>query len=268
MSKRIEFVKDFYAEYSEEGRLQRSRQGQLEFLTTMEYIHKYAKKGDKVLEVGAGTGKYSITLAKEGFQVDAFDLSEHNLEILKKNAENELGSSASEKLRVSQGDATDLHMYKDEYFDITLVLGPLYHLYTDEERKAAIDEAIRVTKRDGIVIFAFLSVFAIIFVNYFQGNLIAGLEENFDDAFDTRHFENQLFTGYMIEEFEALFEGKGTEWLKTVAVDGILEMAEHRADFEMSDEEFAEYAKMHLATCEKRELLGASSHLIYICKKK
>ena len=37
---------------------------------------------------------------------------------------------------------------------------------------------------------------------------------------------------------------------------------------EMSDEEFEAFAKMQLALCEKRELLGSSSHLLYICKKK
>lgn len=53
----------------------------------------------------------------------------------------------------------------------------------------------------------------------------------------------------------------------TVAVDNILELAEGRADFKMSDEEFELFVKYHLAICEKRELLGSSSHLLYICRK-
>ena len=68
-------------------------------------------------------------------------------------------------------------------------------------------------------------------------------------------------------EFENLFEEKNVEYLKTVAVDSVLELAEERKDFAMSDEEFEAFAKYHLATCEKRELLGCSSHLLYICKK-
>ena len=57
------------------------------------------------------------------------------------------------------------------------------------------------------------------------------------------------------------------KYITTVAVDNTLELAEGRADFKMSEEEFTLFVKYHLATCEKRELLGSSSHLLYICKK-
>ncbi len=55
MSKRIEIVSSFYDDIDEDSRLNRSRHGQLEYATTMEYIHRYAKQGAKVLEIGAGT---------------------------------------------------------------------------------------------------------------------------------------------------------------------------------------------------------------------
>lgn len=48
----------------------------------------------------------------------------------------------------------------------------------------------------------------------------------------------------------------------------MLELAERTRDFQMSDEEFALFANYHLATCEKKELLGSQTHLLYICKKK
>ena len=53
-----------------------------------------------------------------------------------------------------------------------------------------------------------------------------------------------------------------------MAADTILELARKRTDFVMSDEDFETFAKYHLAFCEKRELLGASSHLLYVCRKK
>ena len=68
-------------------------------------------------------------------------------------------------------------------------------------------------------------------------------------------------------EFEKLFKNKPVQYLNTVAVDSVLELAEGRSDFVISDEEFEAFAKMQLALCEKRELLGSSSHLLYICKK-
>ncbi len=166
-----------------------------------------------------------------------------------------------------QGDALNLENFEDEQFDVTLVLGPLYHLYDKEDVRRAIEEAIRVTKRGGILFVAFLSVYAILQNNYLSGNLAAGLKENFDAGFNVRHFEEQLFTGYDIAEFEQLFEAYNVQHLTTVAVDGIMELAEERSDFKMSDEEFELFCDYHLRICEKRELLGCSGHLFYICRK-
>lgn len=261
MSKREELINMFYDGYQEDARLSKSRHGQLEYLTTMHYVHKLLPENSKILEVGAGTGRYSITLAKEGYEVTSIELAESNLEILQKN------SSGVSNINVMQGDALDLGRLKSNTYDLTLVLGPLYHLYEEEEQKRALKEAIRVTKSDGIVMVAFLSVHAILFDNYLQGNLCSGIEENFTAEYRVKHFAEQLFTGFNTDEFEALFKDMPVEWVTTAATDSILELAEGRSDFIMSDAEFEAFAKYHLRHCEKRELLGCSSHLIYICKK-
>lgn len=86
MSTRQEIVRGFYEQYDENKRLERSRHGQLEFRTTLAYIHRYADQGSKVLEIGAGTGRYSITLAKEGMNMTAVELVESNLAVLRENA--------------------------------------------------------------------------------------------------------------------------------------------------------------------------------------
>ena len=261
MSKRLEIVSSFYNEIDEDARLERSRHGQMEYITTMHYIRKYAKKGAKLLEIGAGTGRYSIALAKAGYDVTSVELVEHNLEVLKKNSE------GIANIQSYQGDALDLSRFADNSFDVTLLFGPLYHLYEPQDVQKAIDEAIRVTKPDGVILVAFLSVYAIMFDNYLQGNLLAGIEENFTEDYQIKHFEEQLFTGYDIVGFEELFADKQVQYLSTVAVDSVLELAEGRSDFVMSDEEFEAFAKLQLALCEKRELFGSSSHLLYICKK-
>ena len=64
MSERVQMIQSFYSAINEDARLDRSRQGQLEYFTTMEYIHRYTQTGSKILEIGAGTGRYSIALAK------------------------------------------------------------------------------------------------------------------------------------------------------------------------------------------------------------
>lgn len=261
MSKRVEIVSSFYDSIEEDLRLGESWQGQLEYFTTMNYIRRFAKDGDKILEIGAGTGRYSISLAKEGFEVTAVELVESNLEVLKKN------SSGLKNIQSFRGDALDLGRFEDNTFDITLVFGPMYHLYEENDVHRALEEAIRVTKKDGVIFVAFLSAYSILFDNYLQGNLADGIEENFTEDYKVKHFEEQLFTGYDIVEFEQLFEEMGVKHVTTAAMDSVLELAEGRKDFAMSEEDFQLFVQYHLATCEKRELLGCSSHLLYVCRK-
>ncbi len=262
MITRKEIVSSFYDRYDEDGRTVRSRHGQLEYCTTMTYIHRYAAKASRILEVGAGTGRYSIALAGEGMDVTAVELVESNLAVLREN------SRGMENIRSFQGDATDLRRFPDNTFDATLFFGPMYHLYETDEVNRAIDEAIRVTKPNGVILFAFLSVFAIMYANYFYGNWTEGQKENFTEDYRVRHFKEQLFTGYDITEFEGLFSEKPVEWITTAGVDGLLEPIERRPDFSMTDTEFRAFAEWYLAFAEKRELLGTTSHLLYICRKR
>lgn len=261
MSRRLDIVGSFYARFDEDARVEISRQGQLEYRTTMEYIHRHAPTDGKILEIGAGTGRYSIALAREGYNVTALELLEHNLQVLRQN-----GSGLS-KLSAHQADALDLGRFRDGTFDMTLVLGPMYHLYEPDEVRTAIREALRVTKPGGVVFFAFLSVYAIMGNNYLKGNTRFGIQENFAPDFRVLHFPEQLFTGYDIAEFEELFTEFPCDHLTTAAADGILELASGRGDFDLPEEEFEAWVQYHLSTCEKRELLGHSSHLLYICRR-
>ncbi|MBQ1703792.1 MAG: class I SAM-dependent methyltransferase, partial [Oscillospiraceae bacterium] len=146
----MSYLEDYYNGYDEEGRLL-SRHGQVEYLTTMKYIReRLAETPDpKIIEVGAGTGRYSVTLAKEGVNVTAVELIQHNLEILKSKLD------GSEPITAIQGNALDLSAFPDSSFDITLLLGPMYHLYTREEKLQALSEAVRVTKPGGYIFVAY-----------------------------------------------------------------------------------------------------------------
>lgn len=261
MSTREEIIRSFYQEANEDSRLQRTRHGQLEYAVTMHYIHRFAVPDARVLEIGAGTGRYSIALAQEGMNVTAVELVESNLAVLREN------SRGIENLQSFQGDATDLSQFEDQSFDVALVLGPLYHLYETEDVRKAIDEAIRVTKKGGVILFAFISVYGIMYANYLSGNWAAGQEENFTEDFRIRHFKEQLFTGYDVTEFEKLFDGKPVQYITTTGTDGILESVEDRADFQITDEDFPAFVNWYLTFSEKRELLGSTNHLLYICRK-
>ena len=127
MSKRTELINAFYDGYCEDLRLKKSRHGQLEYLTTMHYINKMTAANSSALEIGAGTGRYSIALAKKGYKVTALELADRNFDILKENAK------GIQNVHCYQGDALDLGGLEDNSFDLTLVLGPMYPLFTKED---------------------------------------------------------------------------------------------------------------------------------------
>ena len=173
----------------------------------MKYVHKYlerlaeetgkSKSDIQILDIGAATGGYSIPLWKEGYDVTAVELVKHNLGMLK---------AKGTGVKAFQGNALKLKKFEKDFFDLTLLFGPMYHLYEDADVQKAIDEAIRVTKPGGTILFAFISVFAIMYSNYFQGNWRFGEEENFTPDYKVKHFKEQLFTGYDVVDFEKLFE--------------------------------------------------------------
>lgn len=259
---RADILNRIYNNYDEDTRLTGSRHGQLEYLTTMHYIHRLVPTGSRVLEVGAGTGRYSIALAKEGYDVTAVELVPHNLEILKRNA------VGLENLLALQGDATNLGAFAENSFDAVFLFGPMYHLYEEAEQHKALDEAIRVAKPGGVIMASFISVYEIMYVNYLQGNFRSGMEENYDADYRVRHFKEQGFTGFDIQEFENLFADKPVRKIALAGTDSVLELAEETAGFQLSDDDFQLFADYHLQTCEKRELLGSQTHLLYICRKK
>lgn len=262
MDARKEIVNSFYDGYFEDSRLIRSRHGQLEYLTTMHFINKFAAAGCSIIELGAGTGRYSVALAKAGHNVTAVELAEKNFELLVENGR------GVKSLTALHGDALDLSRFADDSFDLTLVFGPMYHVYDEAERMTVLREAVRVTKPGGVILTAFLSIHAIMYDNYLQNNFEAGLIENFTPDYAVRHFAEQVFTGYNIDEFEAQFDALPVDHITTAAADGMLELASGRGDFALSDEDFKLFAEYHLHHCERRELLGLSSHLIHVCRKR
>ncbi len=260
--KRIKCLKSYYENYDENSRLER-RRGQVEFLTTVHYIEKYLKKDMKILEIGAGTGRYSHFFAQNGFEVDAIELIQHNIEIFKANTKD------GEKVKIQQGDAVHLKNIKDNEYDITLLLGPMYHLYTYEERKAAISEAIRVTKKGGIIFAAYVNNDMTVYQFCFsRGNIYNERYKKLID-FDTFKLSStpeEVFALYRKSDVDDLMSVFDVTRLHYVGTDMLTRFIADAIDT-MDDATFDTYMRYHLTICERPDMIGATHHMLDIFRK-
>ena len=257
------FLEDYYNNYDEDGRLL-SRHGQVEYLTTMKYIRECVSglSDPKILEVGAGTGRYSVTLAKEGFDVTAVELVAHNLEILKSKLD------GSEKLSAIQGNALDLSVLPDSTFDLTMLLGPMYHLYTRADKIRALSEAVRVTKSGGCIFVSYCMNEPTV-IQYVFG--LNNLREVTDLNLLTSDWHcvsepKEVFELSRTEDIASYDAELSVERIKLVATDGATNYIRELID-SMDDETFEKWVEYHFAICERQDLIGASHHTLDILKK-
>ena len=256
------FLKLHYQSYDEDARL-RSKSGKIEFITTMHYINRYLKEGYRVLEVGAGTGIYSHAIARKGYSVDAIELVEHNIDIFNRN------TACGEKITVRQGNAVDLSYIEDEVYDITLLLGPMYHLFTVEEQRRALEEGLRVTKCGGKLFVAYCGNDATA-VQFYFGKHMTKIQP-FADLADKNTFKlnsipELIFALHRREDIDVLIDGLNVKRLHFVGTDMATQYMREKVD-EMDEEEYALYLKYVLATCERTDLVGASNHFLDILQK-
>ena len=259
----MNYLEDYYNNYDEEGRLL-SKHGQVEYLTTMKYIQESLDEisKPKILEIGAGTGRYSVTLAKQGLDVTAVELISHNLEILTGKLD------GSEKIKTFQGNALDLSFLPDNSFDLTLLLGPMYHLYTKQDKLKALSEAIRVTKPGGRIFVAYcMNEPTIVQYVFGQDHLHEILDNNMVTAdWHCISEPKDLFAMVRVEEIAELDESFPVERIKLVATDGATNYMRDRIDA-MDDETFSKWIEYHFLICERQDLVGASHHTLDIIKK-
>ncbi len=255
-------ITGFYENYDEDNRL-RSRHGQVEYRTTMHFVRKYLKPGMRVLEIGAATGRYSHALARQGFRVDAVELVEKNILEFRENTQ------SGEDITIRQGDARDLSAFPDNTYDVTLLLGPMYHLFTLEDKLRALGEAIRVTKQGGVVFAAYCGNDATILQFAFLRGMYA--DPRYQALIDPVTFKAasdpvELFELHRKEEIEALRSHFSVTPLHYVATDGFANYM-RQPIAEMEEQVYQAYLRYHLATCERQDMVGYSNHLLDIFRK-
>lgn len=256
MEREEDRVNALYASGREAGRLTWGPSAWVEYLTTMRVLGDYLRQGMKILDLGAGTGAYTLPLADMGFPVDAVELAQRNAELLRRSVR------PGQQIRVFCQSAADLSAFPDGAYDVVLLFGPLYHIADPAERRQCIREALRVCKPEGVLLAAYISNDAVpltecLYRDFFR----PGEPGSYDHS--TFRVEPVPFQFLTLEEMRRELRDSGVHILREVASDGVSELLESTINA-MGVESYQEYLNYHFYCCEKPEMLGRSNHLLFV----
>lgn len=265
----MQTLESYYKKFDEDHRL-KTRHGQIEFFVTMHYIKKFlaqissrptppSNSEIKILDVGAATGAYSIPLCREGFDVTAVELTKTNFEALRSKHEN---------IKCWNANALDLNFLGEENFDMTLLLGPLYHLRTQEEKLQALSQARRVTKTGGVIFAGYvMNEYAILTYCFGKNKIKENIsKQQVSEDFKTICGADDLYSYSRREEIDFLAKESRLERVAIFSPDGPSDYM--RRELNSFDEEtFELFKKYALCISARPDLLGAGSHLVDVLKK-
>ena len=267
----LDTIDDVAAFYDEDPAREHARleEHQLEYELTWRFLDRHLPREGRVLDLGAGTGRYSLELARRGYEVTAIDLSPGLIQEARVRAATE---GLEDRVRFAVGDARDPGALPDARFDAVLLMGPLYHLVEEADRRSVVSEAHARLVSGGVIFSAFLSRLGVL------GDFISRMPEWIEDRAHVRSFLDRGrrpddaprggFRGHFakVEEIAPLHEAEGFETITLVGVEPAIS-----ADDESFNSLAGRRRDAWLDLLEKiaaeDSIVGASRHLLYIGRK-
>jgi len=244
----------------------------LEFETTLYFLKKYLPEKGLILDAGGGPGRYTIELAKSGYQVVLLDLTPKLLEIAKRQIAKAKVKNNVKK--IVRGSIIDLSRFKNNTFDAVICLGgPLSHVEKEEDRQKAVNELIRVAKKGTPI---FISVMGRL------GMLIESPRYWPKEVEMTKHFrelwqdgDDHLWLGYsychffLPEEFERLLKRNDAFILEKIGLEGLAHTKKEMTKLENHyPTAWKNWLEAHHKLCNHPAVFATSDHMLIIARKK
>jgi SAM-dependent methyltransferase len=265
-------VSDIAAFYNRDLEREHSRleEHQLEYDLTWRYLDQYLPSRGTILEIGAATGRYTLELARRGYLLTAVDLSSAQLERCRQSL---VDAGLSSQVQLVVADARDLSAVTENQFDAVLLMGPLYHLVVEADRKLALRQASDHLRAGGLIFSAFISRFGII--GDMLKNVPTWIEKQADvwsvleEGKDPDDYPRGGFRGYFAQasEIAPLHAGLGFETLVVAGVEPAIS-ADDESYNRLQGKERQLWLDVLFAMSTEPSIVGASRHLLYIGKKK
>lgn len=251
----------------EDSRLQRH---QLERDITWRYLGTYLPATGHVLEVGTGTGHYTLELARRGYEVLAVDLAP---ELVRRVQERVTAAGLHAQVEVRVADGRVLDGVPEQAFDAVLLMGPLYHLVRREDRLLALQRAHACLEAGGILFSALLSRYGCLGDQLKQGAPRGEEYAEFESIVEcgcqpARSGQWQGFRGYWAtaEEIAPLHEEAGFETIVLAGVEPAISADDESYNrLEGRQREF--WLDLLFRVSAEPSMVASSRHLLYVGRK-
>lgn len=249
-------------EYDEWERLERHK---IELDITKRFLDDFLKEENlEIFDIGGGPGRYAMYLAERGHKVTLLDLSKKNLGVAKRKAF-EKGVTLEGYIH---GNALELEKFKSQY-DVILLMGPLYHLIKESERRKAVEGALKLLKPGGIMIVTFISSYAPIQDHLLHLYPIESASDLLCYLQSGVNIEGKGFTtAYFSKPNEAreFMNSCGLKELIFAGIENILGYKEKELNL-LEESEYRKWIDIGYRLSTDESLFGTSQHFMYIGQK-
>lgn len=272
MSKKL--VREYYSgqRTQEWRRLARNPYHRLELDTTLHFMRKYLPKNGLILDAGGGPGRYTIELAKSGYDAVLFDITPELLASAKRHIRKE---GLEHKVKgIIEGSIDDLSVFETDSFDAVVCLGgALSHIVNKQQREKAIHELARVAKRNSPIFISVIGRFALLtsaLVRFPEEIESKNVYRNIRDTGDYhggRGFAPCHF--YVPEELKDLLKKRRLKILETAGLEGLASGHPRETNrlFRNRPKAWKIWWETHLRTCTHPSVVSISEHFMIICRK-
>lgn len=273
MNKETEQTISYYAPrvQAEWDRVVRDAYHRLEFDTTMRFLRQYLPGKGLVLDAGGGPGRYTIELARLGYDLVLLDLLPEHLTFAREQIEKaRVGTRVKD---VTRGAITDLSRYPDATFDAVICLGgPVCHVAPHAARRRAVRELARVAKPGAPVFISVMGQYGALMVapsQFPQAFADAPLVDDWLATGDDYHFGG---TGYCrfftATEFRRLVSRKGLQLLQMVGLEGVNSNQATTNEFAQKyPDAWRKWLEIHNRICTEPFAIEASGHMMIVARK-
>lgn len=252
-------ARKYYTTYDVENRIKKDKAHFVEFALSMNIINKYISSKTKAIDIGCGTGNYSVILAKKCQEVLSVDLMDNLLEILR----NKLKTEGLNNVSCLCADVLDLHNFVDKKYDLVLCMGPLYHLNNPEIRLSCYNNLKKIAKENTIFIFTYITTSAFL-SNALKGKVL------FNEMFQMIQKEHFYFSPFYFSSptfMEKELLDNSFEILEHIALDPISSFLVEAIN-SLPDEQYQDFLDTLLKNQNNVKLLPLSSHNMIVSKLK